>query len=126
MIVNNIRIHLWFAINIALLGASFLKPNLFFGGLWFIFVISSFVLKSRKEINREFNSPVPIAGVLLMFVIVILLIISAITGFTEKSNIYFKNHPIIPSLTIAGLICLVIFAYIKMLSNKSNRKGTEK
>lgn len=113
-LVENIKLHLWLVINAAILIWIYCHPELIETPLWVLSLLSSILLKGKDDVVREYTSNVPWYGVLLVFLVVLGLIVSAFTGFTEvlNSKLTPEHHS---RFLVAALGVLLLVVYIKIL-----------
>jgi drug/metabolite transporter (DMT)-like permease len=86
----------------------YLYPFLLQTPLFIVFIFSGLLLKSKEEVKQEYTSKVPWYGVALVLLLSAALIISAVTGYTEKINREFDEvSAIYWVMAIGGFLCLI-------------------
>jgi hypothetical protein len=86
MTLKNIKIHIWFIINLAVIVLLFYDRRFFIGPVCSVFFASSFLRRKWGDVKKEYTSPVPKKFVFLVLGFILLLIISAFSGLTKESN----------------------------------------
>ncbi len=109
--MKNVKLHLWFGINAIVLLLMYLYPYLMQTPIYAVFIFSGWLLRTKEEIKKEYTSKVPWYGVTLALLLPVVLIISAVTGFTEQINTQFNESNTKYVVIVMGIFLLLVYGY---------------
>jgi len=120
--MKKIRLHLWFALNLAMLGLVFYNRGLLYIPLFLEPFFSFFLLKSREEMEeikkKYINSRENVLTLLGSFLLFIFL--TGSSDFTQGSNCFFSIHSWLFYAFFFVITCHVLATYIKLLLKKDD------
>jgi hydrogenase-4 membrane subunit HyfE len=122
--MKKIKIHIWFLINIGAILLLFYGKSFFIGVACLVFLVSPLLLRKWSDIKKEYTSPVSKRYVLIVFGIILLLLISAFSGFAERSNHTFLNQPWVSNALFFALLCLFFIGYMVLLGRRAKEKDS--
>jgi hypothetical protein len=120
-VLNNLRLHIWFMANVALLLGLYFYPNLVKTPFPLAFILLSLILKTKTEIKKEYTAKISWYGVLLTLLVPILLVLSAMFGYTQYLNSLATVENTKFSILVFALILLLLYVYLNIAYSKAKK-----
>ena len=120
--IKNVKVHIWFVLNSAVLLSIYLFPEFLNTPLYVAFIVFGLLVKREEEIKKDYLSKVSWLLIALSVVICSALIYFAFSEYTKKLNESFGAESI---RTIILLFeALLISIYFFLLQERRDYKET--
>ena len=122
--MNKTRLHFWFIANLAILLIVYFKVFMISRLTLPLVLLTAFLVKPKEEIKRVYTAKMSKTAIIISFLFVLLLLISAVTGTTLRMNQYYDNHPSIHNVSIVIWFLILIAVYFVLLRKSKGTSNT--